>query len=124
MTIMPAEVSKKQIEKLVAIREKLKGNLVRLEEDLETAQRELAEEAGNDDRISEIASMAVGRELDMSLEKNVRLLLVSVEEALEAINSGSYGICRSCGKEIPKERLEALPYAPRCVECQRRQETR
>lgn len=124
MTIMPAEVSKKQIEKLEAIREKLKGDLVRLEEDLETAQRELAEEAGNDDRISEIASMAVGRELDMSLEKNVRLLLVRVEEALEAITSGKYGICRSCGKEIPKERLEALPYAPRCVECQRRQETR
>ena len=66
---MPAEVSKKQIEKLEAIREKLKGDLVRLEEDLETAQRELAEEASNDDRISEIASMAVGRELDMSLEK-------------------------------------------------------
>ncbi|MBK5225707.1 MAG: TraR/DksA C4-type zinc finger protein [Thermoleophilia bacterium] len=124
MTIMPAEVSKKQIEKLVAIREKLKGNLVRLEEDLETAQRELAEEAGNDDRISEIASMAVGRELDMSLEKNVRLLLVRVEEALEAITSGNYGICRSCGKKIPKERLEALPYASQCVECQRRQETR
>lgn len=124
MTIMPAEVSKKQIEKLEAIREKLKGDLVRLEEDLETAQRELAAEAGNDDRISEIASMAVGRELDMSLEKNVRLLLVRVEEALEAITSGKYGICRSCGKEIPKERLEALPYAPRCVECQRRQETR
>ncbi len=121
---MSAEISKQQIEKLEAIREKLQSDLVRLEEDMETAQLELAREASNDDRIAEIATLAVGRELDMSLEENVRLLLTRVEDALEAINSGTYGICKSCGNKIPRERLEVVPYAAMCVECQRRQEKR
>ncbi len=121
---MPAQISKKQIEKLEAIREKLRHDLVRLEEDVETAQRELAEEANKDDRIAEVAAMAVGRELDMSLEENIRLILGRVEDALEAIESGTYGICKSCGNKIPAERLEVVPYASLCVECQRRQETR
>ncbi|MHB1361274.1 MAG: TraR/DksA family transcriptional regulator [Thermoleophilia bacterium] len=120
---MPAPVSKQQIEKLEAIREKLKHDLVRLEEDVEMAQQELAQEANKDDRIAEVAAMAVGRELDMSLESNIRLLLERVEDALEAIKAGNYGVCKSCGKKIPKERLEALPYAAMCVECQRRRET-
>jgi len=121
---MPAEVSKSQIEKLEAIREKLEHDLKRLEEDVETAQRELAMEASQDDRISEVARLAVGRELDMSLEDNVRLVLERVKDALEAIHAGTYGICKSCGKEIPPERLEVLPYAAMCVECQRRREKR
>lgn len=121
---MTEPVSKNQIEKLEAIREKLSHDLERLEQDLETTQRELAEEASSDDRIAEIASMAVGRELDMSLEENVRLLLERVDDALAAIKGGSYGLCKSCGKEIHKERLEALPYAAMCVDCQRRQDRR
>ena len=121
---MAAEVSKKQIEKLEAIREKLRHDLERLEEDMETAQRELADEANQDDRVSEIAAMAFGRELDMSLEENVRLLLERVEDSLEAIRGGTYGICKSCGREIAPERLEAVPYTAMCVECQRRREKR
>jgi RNA polymerase-binding protein DksA len=121
---MTDPVSKKQIEKLEAIREKLSHDLERLEQDMETTQRELAEEASSDDRIAEIASMAVGRELDMSLEENVRLLLERVDDALAAIKGGTYGICKSCGNEIPKERLEALPYVAMCVDCQRRHDKR
>ena len=120
---MPAPTSKKQIEKLEAIREKLRRDLERLEEDVETAQQELATEANKDDRIAEIASLVVGRELDMSLESNIRLLMERVDEAIAAIKSGNYGICKSCGKKIAAERLEALPYASLCVACQRRQET-
>ena len=91
---------------------------------MEAAQRELADEANKDDRIAEIASLAVGRELDMSLEENVRLVLERVDDALAAIKGGTYGICKSCGNEIAKERLEAVPYAAMCVDCQRRQEKR
>lgn len=120
---MPAPVSKKQIEKLEAIREKLGRDLERLAEDVETAQRELATELNKDDRVAEISTLVVGRELDMSLEENIRLLVERVDDAIEAIKAGNYGICKSCGKKIPEERLEALPYAALCVACQRRQET-
>lgn len=41
-----------------------------------------------------------------------------VEEALSAIDAGSYGRCASCAKPIPFERLEAIPMTDSCVTCQ------
>jgi DnaK suppressor protein len=43
-----------------------------------------------------------------------------VEQALERLAAGQYGICVDCGKEIPAARLEAQPESIRCVEDQRR----
>lgn len=40
-----------------------------------------------------------------------------LNEALERINDGTFGICIVCGKDIPKERLEAVPITQRCVPC-------
>jgi RNA polymerase-binding transcription factor DksA len=42
-----------------------------------------------------------------------------IEEARRALADGSYGTCRSCGREIPADRLEAVPEAVLCVNCQR-----
>src|SRR6476661_1892318 len=41
-----------------------------------------------------------------------------IEEALDRINSGDYGVCLSCEEEIPEKRLRALPWARYCVTCQ------
>lgn len=43
--------------------------------------------------------------------------LMYIEEALERIEAGTYGICTSCHKEIPRERLEAVPHTQLCVPC-------
>ena len=40
-----------------------------------------------------------------------------LDEALERIENGTFGICIVCGKEIPKERLEAVPITQHCVPC-------
>ena len=40
-----------------------------------------------------------------------------LNEALQRIEEGTYGICISCGKEIPTERLEAVPHTQLCVPC-------
>jgi RNA polymerase-binding transcription factor DksA len=45
-----------------------------------------------------------------------------VEQALQRLEEGKYGICVDCGKEIPAERLKAMPEAIRCVDDQRRYE--
>jgi RNA polymerase-binding transcription factor DksA len=42
-----------------------------------------------------------------------------IEEARRALADGTYGTCKSCGREIPAERLEAVPEAVLCVNCQR-----
>ena len=40
-----------------------------------------------------------------------------LDEALERVEDGTYGICHSCDKDIPKERLEAVPHTKLCVPC-------
>ncbi len=47
-----------------------------------------------------------------------------IDSALTRIEQGKYGSCMRCGKKIPKERLEAIPYALMCIECQSADERR
>ncbi|WP_328752688.1 TraR/DksA C4-type zinc finger protein [Streptomyces sp. NBC_00285] len=49
----------------------------------------------------------------------VRRVLAEVEAAFARVQDGSYGVCRTCSRPIPVERLEILPYTPFCVPCQR-----
>ncbi|MER5374403.1 TraR/DksA C4-type zinc finger protein [Streptomyces sp. NPDC002553] len=56
----------------------------------------------------------------MSAQKaTVRRVLTEIEAAIQRVQDGSYGTCRTCAKPIPVERLEILPYTPFCVPCQR-----
>lgn len=43
--------------------------------------------------------------------------LDQVDAALRRIEEGSFGKCEACGNEIAKERLDAVPYTPYCIEC-------
>lgn len=43
--------------------------------------------------------------------------LREVDDALMRMDAGAYGVCADCGRPIPVERLEARPFATRCVEC-------
>ena len=58
----------------------------------------------------------------LALRGNLEHLLRQVEDALAQCEAETYGICEICGREIPPERLEILPYAARCVPCQERRE--
>ena len=55
---------------------------------------------------------------------NVNALLIQVEEALKRLDNGTYGQCIICGKQIPEERLEAIPWTLLCVEDQQQLEAR
>ena len=48
--------------------------------------------------------------------------LASIENALERMRDGQYGVCEACSCSIPMARLNALPYATLCINCQREQE--
>jgi RNA polymerase-binding protein DksA len=66
-----------------------------------------------------MASSTFDRELDYTLEESAEAVLRRIEAALRRIESGTYGICERCGKEIGEERLAARPWASLCVDCQR-----
>jgi DnaK suppressor protein len=48
--------------------------------------------------------------------------LANIENALEQMRGGRYGICEACETNIPLARLQALPYATLCIQCQREAE--
>jgi RNA polymerase-binding protein DksA len=56
-------------------------------------------------------------EIDRDIEE-----LRAVQDAIARLERGEYGICQSCGTEIAAARLEALPQAAFCIECQTRRE--
>jgi RNA polymerase-binding protein DksA len=48
--------------------------------------------------------------------------LFYIEEALDRVRNGTFGVCKKCGKIIPKPRLEAVPTAKMCIDCKSAQE--
>ncbi|MBQ9238819.1 MAG: TraR/DksA family transcriptional regulator [Treponema sp.] len=78
-------------------------------------------EAGD---IVDIASDAVDRALLDTLSAQDSARLEAIDNALDRIREGTYGICVKCGTEIPQARLKALPYAVMCVSCTEEEERR
>jgi RNA polymerase-binding protein DksA len=72
-----------------------------------------------DQHIADVATATYDRELDYTLEENSEQVLSEIDAALRRIDEGTYGICTNCGKPIPEERLEALPWASLCIDCAR-----
>ncbi|MCG3148322.1 MAG: RNA polymerase-binding transcription factor DksA [Verrucomicrobiae bacterium] len=58
------------------------------------------------------------REFALSLVSNEQEALYEIEESLKRLEAGTFGICEMCEKPIRKERLEAVPFAKNCVQCQ------
>jgi RNA polymerase-binding transcription factor len=99
-----------------------------IEEKLRKRHAELSERLGRIVRYGRHAGglnpdfeeQATERENDdvlASLGTTVRGEILQIEETLERIRRGGYGICERCGKPIAASRLETLPYAARCVKC-------
>jgi DnaK suppressor protein len=109
--------------KLKLFREKL---LLRKQEILEaynknkTYGKEADEEGAQD--IADKASNSYTKEFLFSLSNSEREMLQDVDEALVRIDNRSYGVCVVCEDEMDKKRLEAVPWAKRCLDCQEKQE--
>jgi DnaK suppressor protein len=65
------------------------------------------------------ASHVFAQQRDLAMRDREQTQLRQVLDALERIDAGTYGACRSCGKAIAPERLEAIPWAATCIDCAR-----
>ena len=72
--------------------------------------------------VGDQALMDLDRELGISLMEMRNRKRQAIDEALTRLNEGTYGICAECGIEVSEKRLEAVPFAKLCVQCQSRQE--
>ena len=89
-----------------------------------TLAEDAGEETAYDNHLADTATETYDRELDYTLEENSEHVLAAIDAALKRIDEGTYGICTNCGKQIAEERLEALPWATLCIDCQRDRERR
>jgi DnaK suppressor protein len=92
----------------------------RLPED--TSQPTDAAEDGGESRQADSSSETLDRELELSLEDNAEHLLAAINSALARVEAGTYGDCDRCREAIGRERLEALPWATKCIDCKRLEE--
>jgi DnaK suppressor protein len=106
--------------------EQVRGRLLRTIENHDIGGASLVESTGEllsgsqDNHLADTASETYERELDEGLEEDARGQLRLVEQALAKLEAGEYGRCEVCGKEIPEERLEAVPWTTLCIDDARR----
>jgi len=95
-----------------ALRKALAGDLSLL--------KQLRAEASGD--VVDAALDSVQDEISSQLAEVESRELSRIEYALERMRNGHFGVCESCGTNIPMARLNALPYATYCIKCQREAE--
>ncbi len=108
---MNSEKLPSYLSKLQEIRNNLLGDVKKT---FQTSQEETLEPQAD---IADGAAQAYTNELMTSLGEQDWQKLKQVDEALEKINRGDYGICSTCSKPIPEARLDVMPFAKFCVEC-------
>lgn len=68
-------------------------------------------------RVGEGTSIAIERFADVAVHGQMLQQVAAIDAALERLDAGTYGVCQVCGRAIPDERLEAIPWAATCVSC-------
>jgi DnaK suppressor protein len=101
---------------LVTTQEELSRLVTKSERD----GREADEEATQD--IADKAANSYTKEFLFHQSDENRRVLQLVDEALERLKNGTYGLCVSCQGEVQVKRLDAVPWARHCIECQEKQD--
>ena len=68
------------------------------------------------------ASLEADRNFMLRIRDRENKLIKKIREAVERIDSGTYGICETCGEDIAIERLRARPVTTQCIECKTKAE--
>lgn len=105
--------------RLLALKEEILDHLAQEDEEF----REIWEDVDPKD-MADIASDDIDRKTLEALGAQEVRRLNLIESAMARIPNGHYGMCMKCNSPIPKERLEAIPYALLCINCQSSEERR
>lgn len=111
-------------ERLVMLRARLRGDVNALEN---AALRKTRSEANGDlssmpIHMADIGSDNYEQEFTLNMMQSEGDTLQLIEEALERVEAGTFGLCTECSSKIPKSRLNAIPYTPYCIKCAEAQE--
>ena len=104
---------------LLTLKQDIINNLIINNEDF----KEIVEGMDPKD-LADIASDDIDRRMIEAIGTQDLKRLKLIDSALTRIQLGKYGICVKCSKKIPKDRLEAIPYALMCIDCKTQDERR
>ena len=105
-------------ERLVAKRDALRTKLA---EEFNVSVKSLARISRGGD-VGDAANDGASDEINSQIAALESRELGQIERAIHLMREGRYGICEMCEKPIPITRLNALPFTPLCIDCQRQQE--
>jgi len=106
---------------LLREKERISETLRRMEEHQPhtASMREYTEElSAYDNHPADLGTEMFMTEMQMNLENNEKYRLNEIDNALQRIDNDNYGVCRGCGTEIEKDRLEIIPEATTCLKCE------
>jgi len=89
----------------------------------EETEKVLTEQSAEPRDLEEYANIAITEEILAQLSDIEIEILKAIDDTLERIQNGTYGICEVCGKEIEEERLEAVPWTTLCIQHAKEQES-
>ena len=101
-------------QRLLDLRARLRGDVTSL---AESALGEGSDASSMPIHMAELGSENFEQEFTLSLMASEEDTLELIELALQRIEDGTFGQCLECTGNIPKTRLNALPYTPMCVKC-------
>jgi len=109
---------------LISLREKLVGKVDYMQEEaLKKSRQDASGDLSNVPiHMADVGTDNYERELMIELIQNGEESVRSIDDALEKIEEGTFGVCEACEKKINRERLKAVPYARLCIDCQREEE--
>ena len=114
--VMEKKKAEQYRKRLVAKQEELLRMVSKSEKD----GRQVDEDITQD--IADKAANSYTKEFLFHQSDDNRRILQLVTEAMERIKDGTYGLCVACQEEVQAKRLEAVPWARHCIECQEKQE--
>jgi RNA polymerase-binding protein DksA len=117
--VMDQNFVKSMNKSLLALKADIVSNLIASNEDF----KEIVEGMDPKD-VADIASDDIDRKMIEALGAQELKRLKLIDSALTRIQQGKYGLCVKCGKRIPQDRLEAIPYALMCIDCKTAEERR
>jgi len=103
---------------LTNARSDLAGQVRRLKEDLNKSRKDSSGDlSGYSYHMADAATDTFNEQVESDIVSSETETLREIEEALERLDEGTYGICEMCGEPIAPKRLTAIPYARLCIKC-------
>ena len=92
----------------------------------EAATKPLHTSMDNNTRQGDLADQASGNNevhIQLKIKQTDAKILQAIEDALQRLDQGTYGLCRDCGERIAKARLKAIPWTRVCITCKETQQS-